>query len=179
MANLTIKNLKKFGHRYTTRSKLLSDVRGRYGQNGLSQATCHALLIQSAITFSSESQLKNFLKKELPKLTKQDLNEIFKWKQPSFSSHASEILAILRDEKANLTMTEKQFLLSYAYQIYKVSTPNCENISMVEFIKDMMKYSMRYYKKEDFFEILESLDYVEYFNPEANKKELLEFALNI
>jgi len=119
------------------------------------------------------------MKKELPKLTLDDLKETFNWKQPSFSSHTSDLLAILRDGGIDLSITEKQFLLCYAYHVYKLSTALCKDMTLVEFIKEMKKSSLRYYEKEKIFEILQSLDYVDFFNPEESKKVLLELALDI
>ena len=174
MEKLTFDEFKRIGSRYSTDCKLIQGFQG-YLSN-VSHGKLFAIFVQSLISFSSEKNLKTFLNKELPKLNKNILKDIFGWKKLDLKLLIGNLKGLLRDDYMKLSDLEMVFVLLVAW---KLST-EC-------FKKEISKNVVVFLDQTFFIDELKKklalalidVDYLEYFNPNDYKKELFEISMGI
>jgi len=177
MKELTIESLKEISKRYNDYdSPLIKSFNN--GTYKVSKASLARLLIQSITTFSHDDQLKKFLNEELPKLTKDDLKEIYNLKVISRSDITSKMFSLFNSDLINLTNMEKQFIFLYAWRQNCILSDKEEKMTIITFLKKEKHIKSKEIKKDIALALLE-IDYLDYFNPNDYKRELFDISLKI
>jgi len=183
MEELTIESLKKNAKRYRLNASMFNGLSASSSYaNPVSHGKQLAIFTLSLLTFTEEESIKKFLNNELPKLTKQDLLEMFEWKALNYLELSSSIRAILFDSKIDLTNLDIQFLYVFTTKLYNdgiKSSKKYKNEPLTNVVTNLLseKYMDSKIKARIATALLE-IDYLDYFNPNDYKKELFEILIN-
>jgi len=174
MEKLTLESFKRIGKRFSAKTKLFKSFNTSY-TTAMTHGKRFAIFIQSVISLTSEDQLKNFLNKELIKLTKDDLKETFEWNKVNYQDLINALKYLLDDKSLNLTNLEIQFIVLMSWKLYNCSFTH--NFAIMEFLNVYNMYDK--HEKKRIAMALIDIDYLDYFDTKdhAIKKELFELSI--
>jgi len=179
MQELTIDYLKEIGDRYRLSNNIFEKVRNGGNYNAMPQYKQFALLVQSIITFSSDDELKKFLNKELPKLTADDVKEIFNWSRPGLINLVHGLDGLLRDELLEFNNLEIQFTFLIMWRVFNNAFKPNSKKNYMEIIQFLKTNNFNGKLRGKIAKALIEIDYLDYFNPNDYRKDLFEMLIEI